>query len=136
MRDTSTLLYIHLIWRTWDSLPLLIDEIRTTVYTCIQDECVNMKTELLAIGGIADHIHLLVSIPPTISISTLVKQLKGSSSHLIGANLGATHFFKWQGAYAAVTISPPHVPKVRRYIENQEERHRRNAISPDLEFEE
>ena len=135
MRDTSTLLYIHLNWSTWDRLPLLVGEVRETVYTCIQDECGGLRAEVLAIGGVVDHVHILVQLPPTIAVATLVKQLKGSSSHLVGTKYRTTHFFKWQGAYAASSVSPIEIPRVRKYIENQEQHHRDNTLESDLEFD-
>src|SRR5947209_2742512 len=83
LRQPYTQLYIHLVWSTWDRLPLLTPELKATVYVCIQAECHALNTDVIATGGIEDHVHLLVRIPTTISIADLVKQIKGASSHLV-----------------------------------------------------
>jgi len=105
MRETFTQLYVHLVWATWDRTPWLKGEIRDAVYDCIQQECTQQGASLLALGGIEDHVHLLVRYPPKISISDLIKQIKGVSSHMVTHKMGYKEGFKWQGAYAAFTCS-------------------------------
>ena len=76
MREPLTQLYVHLVWATWDRFPLLPASIRPRVYACIQAECDALKAEVIAIGGTADHVHLLVRISATLAVATLVKQAK------------------------------------------------------------
>lgn len=123
MREPYTQLYVHLVWSTWDRLPLLNAEREAQVYACIQAECGEVGTEMLAIGGTDDHVHVLARIPATLSVAALVKLIKGSSSHL--ANHAATPggTFKWQGAYGAFTVSKGSVAKVKDYIAKQKEHH-------------
>ena len=102
MREPYTQLYVHLDWATWDRMPLLTDELHSAVYACIQAECNELKSEILALGGVADHVHLLVRIPASVSISELLKQVKGSSSHLATHRLRPGEFFKWQGAHGSL----------------------------------
>ena len=132
MRQTATVVYVHLVWGTWDRLPLLVGEAKDAVYSCIHTECAEMKTEVLALGGIEDHVHLLVKIPPTVSISSLVKQVKGSSSHLASHARGVD-FFKWQGSYDASSVSPAMLNQVMLYIQNQEHHHRNRILDDMLE---
>lgn len=126
-------LYVHLVWATWDRLPLITPEVQQAVYACIHTECETLRAELLEIGGIEDHVHLLARIPPTLCIAELAKQVKGSSSHLVTHRLPGSHDFKWQGAYGAFTVSRSHVPGVRRYIRNQEAHHRNQILNEHLE---
>ncbi|MEO7716763.1 MAG: IS200/IS605 family transposase [Capsulimonas sp.] len=133
MRDTATYVYVHLVWATWDRLPLLVGERKTEVYTAIQRECAVLRADVLALGGVVDHVHLLIDLPPTVSISNLVKQVKGASSHLASARGNGATPFKWQGAYGAFTLARQDVPYVRDYIQNQELHHRNHSIDPDLE---
>jgi REP element-mobilizing transposase RayT len=79
-------------------------------------------------------VHLLVGLPATTSLAEFVRQVKGASSHL------ATHevqtnggFFKWQGAYGAVSVSPSSLPEVSAYIAHQREHHTHNTLKPDWE---
>ena len=132
MREPFTQLYLHLVWSTWDRLPLLTSDRQPRVYALIQSECQRLRGEALAVGGIEDHVHVLLRLPTTISIADLVKQLKGVSSHLI-SHESADRFFKWQGAYGAFAVTKRHVPMIRDYVLCQEEHHRAGTLHPDLE---
>ena len=83
MREPFTQLYLHLVWATWDRLPLISSERRDPIYACIQNECSELRCDVLGLGGIEDHAHLLVRFPTTVSVAQLAKQVKGASSHLI-----------------------------------------------------
>ena len=124
MREPWTELYLHLVWATWDRLPLIKAPLVQPVYACIQEECRKLKCESIAIGGIEDHVHLLARVHPTVCASDLVKQVKGSSSHLVTHRLPSGEPFKWQGAYGAFSVSKSDVLTIRRYILNQEQHHR------------
>lgn len=82
-----------------------------------------LKCVPLAIGGIADHVHLLVRLHTTVAVATLAKEVKGSSSHLVTHEITPGAFFKWQGAYGAFTLRKEDVPTVQAYIESQKEHH-------------
>lgn len=69
----------------------------------------------------------------TTAIATLVKEVKGSSSHLVTHAIMPGAFFKWQGAYGAFTIRKSEVPTVKAYIENQKQHHAENCLFPELE---
>jgi len=92
-----------------------------------------MKAELIAIGGTEDHVHVLVRIPATISVADLVKQIKGSSSHMVNHSVPRWNGFKWQGAYGAFTVSKTLGPAVRSYILGQEEHHRDGTTDKGME---
>ena len=124
--------YLHLVWATWDRAPLLTRDVRERVYLCIREEAARLKAEIVAIGGIEDHVHVLLRLPATISIADLVKQLKGSSSHLANHEV-LPRGFKWQGGYGASAVSPRHVRRVRNYVLDQERHHRNGDTFPNAE---
>ncbi|MEW5720097.1 MAG: IS200/IS605 family transposase, partial [Chloroflexota bacterium] len=99
MRAPFTQLYLHCVWATWDRLPLITPQIEARLYSAINAKCKALRCEPLAIGGIEDHIHLLIRFPTTLAVATLVKEVKGASSHLITHKIAPTEFCKWQGAY-------------------------------------
>jgi putative transposase len=134
VREPFTQLYVHLVWATWDRLPLLDEEFRAPVYACLQAECRELKVEIVAMGGVEDHVHLLVRLPTTVTIAQLVKQLKGSSSHLVTHRLPKPDGFKWQGGYGAFTVSKADVPRVQDYILNQEQHHREGRLDAEVEL--
>ena len=98
----------------------------------MRHECAEMKVEVVAFGGVADHVHLLARIPTTPSIAALVKQVKGSSSHLVGQKLRVA--FKWQGGYGAFTLAKHDVRRIRDYFLRQEEHHRARTLDPLVEL--
>lgn len=92
-----------------------------------------MGADVIAIGGIEDHVHVLARTPATLAPADLAKQIKGASSHLVNREIAPPFYFKWQGAYGAFSISKKDVPMIRQYVLRQEERHRDNRLDPDLE---
>jgi putative transposase len=87
----------------------------------------------LAVGGVADHVHILVRFPPTLTVARLVGEVKGASSHLITHAIHPGSFFKWQGAYGAFTISKRSVSLVSAYILNQKTHHADQTIIAEFE---
>jgi REP element-mobilizing transposase RayT len=128
-----TQLYIHLVWSTWDRLPLISPAIEPRLYRTIEAKCVALGCQPLALGGVADHVHLLVSLTPTISISRLVGEIKGASSHLITHEIQPGQFFRWQGSYGAFTVSHTVIDQLRSYILNQKNHHNYDSTIPEFE---
>ena len=126
-------LHVHLVWATWGRCPLIIPEIEEALYACIQAECRALKADPICIGGIEDHIHLLVKIPTTVSIAQLVKQVKGASSHLATHRLNPADGFKWQAAYGAFSVSLSHIPRIKAYILQQKTHHSTKTLIDQLE---
>jgi REP element-mobilizing transposase RayT len=133
MRQPYTQLYLHLVWATWDRMPLVRPEFREAIYGCIQEQVKKHRCEVLAIGGMEDHVHLLIRFPTTARIAEVVQHAKGASSHLMTQVLDRGGFFKWQGYYGAFTVAKSQVPRVRDYILHQEEHHRGGRLSQALE---
>jgi hypothetical protein len=128
MRANFTQLYLHYVWATWDRLPLIIPEIQQLVYAAIIKECEELKCTVIAIGGIEDHVHLLTGFPTTVSVSEVIKQAKGSSSHFINHEIKPKEFFKWQGSYGAFTVSYDAIDNVANYIRNQQIHHQEKSL--------
>lgn len=134
MRRNKLRLYLHLVWATWDRLPLITPEIERRMYRCIESEAQGQGCTILALNGVADHVHLVVSFPTTITIANLVKQVKGVSSHFVNEVLAPPVQFKWQGSYGAFTVSRWDVDKIVEYVKRQKEHHAANELR--LEWEE
>ena len=134
MRSPYTQLYLHLVWSTWRRYPYLGDAVlRQRVYECINATCTRLRSDVLAIGGIEDHVHVLVRPAATISPAELVKRMKGASSHMVNYDIGGPDYFKWQGGYGAFSVSKRHVPMIRDYVLRQEEHHREQHLFELLE---
>jgi putative transposase len=134
MRSNYTQLYLHYVWATWDRLPLITLDIQKLVYAAIIRECEQLKCTVIAIGGVEDHVHLLTGFPTTVTVSELIKQIKGSSSHFISHEVKSSEFFKWQGSYGAFTVSYDAIDNVANYIRNQATHHSEKSIIPTWEL--
>jgi putative transposase len=133
MSHTYCKVWIHLVWSTKDREPLLHKGIRQTVFDHIREKACAEGLQIDTIDGTQDHLHCLMSIEPKFSISEVVNKLKGESLHWINAGrLTKTHF-AWQDGFAAFSVSESQVQKVRNYILNQEEHHRRSSFSSEVE---
>ncbi len=127
-------MYVHLVWATWDRLPLITPEIQEPIYNVIASECKQLGCHVIAIGGIADHVHLLTGFPATLAIATLIKQIKGSSSHSMNYQINPDTFFKWQGSYAAFTTNHQDLDPIVDYIKNQVNHHQQQTDIPSWEI--
>jgi len=96
--------------------------------TCLELDCTP-----LAIGGIEDHVHLLVRLSPRIAVAQLVGQIKGASSHAAKHAIRPDHFFKWQGSFGAFTIGLRSIDQVCGYIQNQKKHHAERTVINALE---
>jgi len=126
-------LYLHLVWATCGRRPMITEQIQQQVYVAIAAQCKKTKCELLAVGGIADHVHVLARIPPTISVAELARRLKGASSYAASHENRTAQPFRWQGSYGAFTVSRSVVPRVRVYVLEQKRHHADGVLSRVLE---
>ena len=127
--------FTHFVWATWDRMPLLEGEIEQDAYALIRAQCAHLKVALYAIGGVADHVHLLVELPRTLCVSDFMEAVKGVSSNALNDKHGSpTWAFKWQGRYSDLSVSASHMPRVRLYIENQKQHHANNSLWENCEL--
>ncbi len=134
MADNYLRLYVHFVWATWDRLPLIEPAWESALYHEIHSEVHEMGAKVLELGGIENHLHLLLRFTATHSMAGLIKQIKGSSAFFVNRH-GFTHnHFKWQGGYAALTVSQWHLTRVANYIRNQKQHHAQNTTKLRMEF--
>lgn len=134
MAHTERRIYVHLVWATKDRLPWLVGRREAVVQACIRSESMALGAEVVALNGIADHVHLLVRLPATLSVAALAKQVKGSSAHLVNHELPAEAPLGWQRGYGAFSVSDSTLVDVRRYIERQKERHAAGRLDQSMEI--
>jgi REP element-mobilizing transposase RayT len=134
MRENFTQLYLHYVWATWDRLPLITPDIRQEIYAAIIGECNKLGCTVISVGGIEDHVHLLIGFPTTLAVAEIIKQIKGSSSHFVTHQLKQGDFFKWQGSYGAFTVSRDAIDSVANYIRNQAVHHRQQSMISEWEL--
>lgn len=126
-------LVYHIVWATKNRLSLLTPEMESKLFPFFNKKCIELECILHAVNGTPDHVHLLVSAPPTKTLADIVKNLKGSSSHFINKESGLGTALYWQDGYGAITIRSAEIPKVTRYLLNQKEHHTAGNLSDILE---
>lgn len=92
------------------------------------------KCAVLEAGGVADHVHLLVSMHASISLSELVQHMKGNASHWLHKTHPNYQHIYWRDGYGAFSVSNGHMDTVGRYIRNQSAHHRAMSVENELEL--
>lgn len=130
---THKSIYYHITFATKGRQPFLNGEIKEQVYHFILNKCKRLGLYLHRIGGIQDHIHMLVYIPPKVAVADAVGQIKGASSYFVNKELAGSNVLYWQQGYGVITVSEDNFQRVDNYIENQEEHHRDSTALDQLE---
>ena len=125
-------LYYHVVWSTKDRQPLIEPAWEKDLYGYLWGKATALDCIPHAINGMADHLHVVISIPPRLAIATIVGQLKGASSHRINEqHLGGR--FAWQGEYSVFSISESALEKVTGYVIGQKQHHIERTLIDTLE---
>ena len=104
------------------------------LYQFIDYKTTELGGSLHAIGGIADHVHVIVSSPPSLALSEYVKAIKGSSSRYLNANYpNPSAKFKWQQEYGVFSISPKSLDRAIAYAQTQKHHHAHGTTFPHVE---
>ena len=130
MPSTHTSLHYHLIFATKHREPILAKEWRHELHAYLGGIVNGLDAHSEGVGGVADHVHLLVSLKPTACLSDFMRELKKSSSNWLRES--KCPGFHWQEGYAAFSVSASARASVRAYIANQEEHHRVKSFREEL----
>jgi putative transposase len=126
---------LHLTWHTKESTPLLTPRVKPIAHRLLRERIVATEGVFVhEIGGTVNHVHVAISIAPTILISDFVGQLKGATSHEVNRILGGRgKVLQWQTGYGVVSFGTKDLGWVVEYIRNQEEHHARGSVVDRLE---
>jgi REP element-mobilizing transposase RayT len=124
MANTYTSLHYHIVFSTKNRERWIYPEIEERVWSYLAGIAKQNKMTPIQIGGVADHVHLLTTLPRTLCIADFVKEVKRVSTGWIQERGGLFAQFHWQAGYGCFSVSESMVQKVVRYIEGQEEHHR------------
>jgi REP element-mobilizing transposase RayT len=122
----------HFVWGTANREPLLRSSWRDKLHAYIGGVLDKKKGKLLAAGGIEDHIHVLASLPATMSLSEAAGAMKANSSRWIHENAPHSKGFDWQVGYGAFSVSKSAAPQVKAYIHNQEQHHKQRDFKREF----
>ncbi|MEM8640653.1 MAG: IS200/IS605 family transposase [Cyanobacteria bacterium P01_G01_bin.54] len=126
--------YYHLIWATHNRQPLIQPEYEKGLYGYIKGKADALGCILHAIGGVEDHIHLVVSIPPKLAVSEFVRRVKGGSAHYINhLSEEPGILLKWQEGYGVFSLGGKQLERAKAYVNRQKEHHAQETILAALE---
>lgn len=124
---------LHLNWHTKGDHPTLQGQVEQLAYTFLQQKAESIKgIHVHKLGGTDTHVHLAAEIEPSVTISELVQELKGASSHEVNRRIGHKAL-EWQRGYGVVSFGRKNLPWVLDYIERQREHHASGRVHHRLE---
>jgi REP element-mobilizing transposase RayT len=130
MPQSLSFVLVHLIFSTKQRLPLITPEVRTEMHPYLATVARGLQTECLRVGGVADHVHLALRLPPAVALAKVVQDLKTSSSKW--AKTKGVPQFAWQRGYAAFSVSPSKVSELIAYIDTQETHHAKRDFQGEM----
>ncbi|HEY0515104.1 MAG TPA: IS200/IS605 family transposase [Thermoanaerobaculia bacterium] len=132
MASTFTNLLYHIVFSTKDRMPAIHEGLRERLYEYVGGIIRGERGTSLEIGGVPDHIHLLVKLKSDMAIAEIVRLIKSNSSKWVNESKGSATRFEWQTGYAAFSVSESQARKVRQYIQTQESHHAKVLFRDEL----
>src|SRR5437762_12273951 len=122
MSHTHTNLLVHVVFSTQGHIPLITKEIKSELFRYMGGLIKELKGKAIIINGINDHVHMLILLPPNVSLSDTMRFTKANSSRWVKERFGKK--FAWQKGFGAFSVSRSNVDAVAKYIKNQEQHHK------------
>jgi REP element-mobilizing transposase RayT len=123
MPQSLSKVILHITFSTKDREPWLDSDVRPRMHAYLATICRDLRADLVRVGGVADHVHIVTTLPRTLSPAQLIEQIKKVSSKWIKAVDARYRGFFWQRGYAAFSVSPSQLDAVLRYVDGQQEHH-------------
>ena len=124
MPQSLSKVILHIIFSTKNREPWLESNVRPRMHAYLATVCRDLGAELVHVGGVADHVHIVTTLPRTVSQAQLVEEIKKASSKLIKAFDTRYCRFFWHRGYCPFSVSPSQLEAVVQYIETQQQHHR------------
>ena len=124
--------HIHCVFSTKERRPMIAPELRERLWPFMGGIARQNQMKAIEIGGVADHVHILLSLPSTVSIAKALQLIKGGSSKWVHETFPEHRLFNWQAKYGAFGVSVSQLGKIIQYIRNQEEHHRKMSFQEEF----
>jgi putative transposase len=125
--------YYHLVWATKERLPLITPDREILLFPYIRGKADALGCMVQALNGVDDHIHLVVSIPPTLAVTDFVKQIKGSSAYHLNHQRLNDETFAWQRGYGVFSLGRKQLDEAIAYVNQQKHHHQAQTTIAALE---
>jgi putative transposase len=132
MANTYTSLHYHVVFSTKNRERWITPDVEQRIWAYLNGIAKENRIVPLKIGGVEDHVHLILGMPPVLSLSKAMQLFKGGSSKWVNDAFPALRGFYWQDGYGAFTVSKSNLPEVIQYVENQREHHRTKTFQEEF----
>ena len=126
--------WIHAVWGTHNREPILVKEVRATLWDHIKSNALSKEIYIDTINGHLDHVHCLFELNTEVSFARTMQLLKGGSSHWANKHQLVRPKLDWANEYFAASVSESLLHKVRMYIDNQEAHHKKITFAQEYEM--
>jgi putative transposase len=126
-------LYYHIVWGTKNRQGIILPDFESDLYRVMAAKVIQMDGIVHAMGGVADHVHLAVTIPPKHALSKVIGEIKGNSSHAVNYMIKPGFNFSWQEEYGVFSFGEKTLPSIVHYIQTQKQHHAENTIQAYME---
>ena len=124
--------YFHCVFSTKERQPLISEPLQERLWPFLGGVARRNDMKAIEIGGMLDHVHILLSLPSTLSIAKALQLLKGGSSKWVHDTFPECWAFRWQEKYGAFTVSVSALEKTIKYVQNQKEHHRKMTFEEEF----
>lgn len=124
--------YYHCVFSTKERRPLIGPQLRERLWPFLGGIARQNKMKAIEIGGVEDHVHILLSLPSTMTVAKALQLVKGGSSKWLHETFPEQHRFAWQEEYGAFSVSVSQLDKTIAYIKGQAERHRKLTFQEEF----
>lgn len=124
---------LHLIWSTKYRLPLISKELKPLLLDHIKKNSIEKGIYIDRMNCVDDHIHMLISLGTEQTVAKVIQLIKGESSNWVNKQQITRDKFEWQDEYIALSVSESAIPTVRKYIDQQEEHHRKVSFQNEYD---
>lgn len=133
MAQSLARVLVHIVFSTRERRPFLdAPEFLRAAHACLNAICKRHDCPCIAIGGVADHVHLLCVQSRSVALADLLREIKRSSTNWLRQHSPSLKQFAWQAGYGAFSVSSTHRDIVEKYIAHQAEHHRRVSFQAEL----
>jgi len=131
MPQSLSKVVLHLVFSTRNREPWLDLDVRPRMHAYLATTCRDLGAELVRVGGVADRVHIVATLPRTVSQAQMVEQIKKTSSKWIKARDPRYRGFFWQRGYGAFSVSSSQLAAVLKYVDAQEQHHRTRTFQEE-----
>jgi putative transposase len=131
MPQSLSKVILHIIFSTKDRQPWLDTDVRPRMHAYLATVCRDLGAELVRVGGVRDHVHIVTTLPRTLSQAQFIEQIKKASSKWVKDLDAQYRGFFWQRGYGAFSVSPSQLDGMLQYVDAQQEHHRTRTFQEE-----